>query len=79
MESSPREQIAANLRAARARSKITQAELAKRAGLSEITIFRFENEERSPNVEHLLAIAQALNIAATELLPDLANPDRVIA
>ncbi len=49
---------------------LTQAELAERLGKSEMTIRRWESEERSPRMEEVQKIAQVFNISVSELLSD---------
>lgn len=60
--------VAEQLRAERAASGLTIDALAKRAGLGRNTIMRFESGERSPNVEQLSAITDALGLTLTTLL-----------
>lgn len=38
---------------------MTQAELARKAGVSERNIVRWENDQHAPRVDHIAAIAQA--------------------
>ncbi|EXG87943.1 putative transcriptional regulator with C-terminal CBS domains [Clostridium sp. ASBs410] len=45
----------------------TQAELAKEAGLSEISIRKYENGDRKPKIETLRCIANALEVPLYEL------------
>lgn len=45
----------------------TQAELAKEAGLSEISIRKYENGDRKPKIETLRCIAKALEVPLHEL------------
>lgn len=47
---------------------LTQAELAKKAGLSEIAIRKYENGDRKPKIETLRCIATALGVPLYELL-----------
>ncbi|AXK88879.1 helix-turn-helix domain-containing protein [Nocardia farcinica] len=54
--------IAAELRAARARRKLTQAELAERAGLHVNSVARLERGERDAKVGQILALASALGV-----------------
>lgn len=46
---------------------LTQAELAKKANLSEISIRKYENGSRKPKIETLRSIANALNVPLYEL------------
>jgi transcriptional regulator with XRE-family HTH domain len=70
MEGKGRARLADELRAARARLRITQEELASRAGLSSATIFRLENGRRDIKAAQLIAIARVLGVRAADLLPD---------
>lgn len=70
MDGTVRARLAAEIRAARARSKITQEELGKRAGLSAATIFRLENGQRDIKVGQLIAVAQVLGVPVGDLIPD---------
>ena len=45
---------------ARLRLDLTQRELANLIGVSHVTIFRWENGDRTPNVNHLADLANAL-------------------
>ncbi|MFE3059077.1 helix-turn-helix domain-containing protein [Nocardia sp. NPDC059239] len=65
--------IAAGLRAERARQRRTRKSIAAQSGLSVGTVGRLENGERSATVEQLMALASALDVPATALLPELAN------
>ncbi|WP_410495110.1 helix-turn-helix domain-containing protein [Cellulosilyticum sp. ST5] len=53
-------ELGEHIRLARHCSELTQKELAKRAGLSEITIRKYEKGERKPKIEQLRKIAKAL-------------------
>lgn len=53
---------AATIRAERAGARLSQAEVAKRAGLARVSYIRYETGERKPNIAQVAAIAQALNI-----------------
>lgn len=64
--------LAAELRGQRGRKRLTQAQLAERAGVAYRTVVRLENAQRSATAEQLLALAHALGVPATALLPDLA-------
>lgn len=50
------------LRAARKKYKVTQAELAKRANLPRSTITRFESGDSNPTIGMLKKVAKALNM-----------------
>ncbi len=62
-------QIAANLKKARSDAELTQAELAKKAGLSTNYISRIERADVSPTVETLEKLAKALKIKSSSILP----------
>ena len=47
---------------------LTQAELAKRAGLQESWISHFEVGRRKPSIRNLLKLSDALNVSADYLL-----------
>ena len=53
-------ELSERIRTARQFHDLTQKELAKRAGLSEITIRKYEKGERKPKIEQLRKIAEAL-------------------
>ncbi len=60
--------LAQNVKRLRAQRRWTQQELAKRSGVSRITISRIENEdEQSPRVETLEKLAEALGVSLAEL------------
>lgn len=48
---------------------ITQQGLADKAGMSVMSIRRYEEGKRTPNIESLRKIAKALNCSAVELIP----------
>ncbi len=56
-------------RAARALLGVTQAELARQAGVSRLTIVHFERAERKPIPANLAAIRSALEASGVALLP----------
>lgn len=56
------------IKAIREELGITQAELAKLSGLSEISIRKYEKGDRNPKFETLVKIAVALNIPVNNLL-----------
>ncbi len=57
-----------NLKAARAKKKLTQEQLAERAGLSVAYISLLERGARCPPLPTLDALADALGVRATSLL-----------
>jgi DNA-binding XRE family transcriptional regulator/predicted RNase H-like HicB family nuclease len=50
------------LRRARAAAGLTQAELAKRAGVSQPAIAKIENPDANPTIETLVKVAEALRV-----------------
>jgi len=67
------------LRAARARRDLTRLQLADLTGLAVSTIQRFENGERSPDMQQLHALCAALDISMREFvtlaLKDVERPE----
>lgn len=57
-----------NLRLYRERGKLTQRQLAELVGMTQQTIFRYEDGSRIPNFYDGAKIARALNITCEELL-----------
>ena len=57
-----------NLRAYRQARCMTQKELAKRTGLTDVWISHYENGRRLPSVLNLIKLADALNISIDELV-----------
>ena len=49
---------------------LTQAELARKAGIGRITLVRLENGERTPRLSTLSAVAHALDMGVRDLLVD---------
>ncbi|MFC9966286.1 helix-turn-helix domain-containing protein [Nocardia ignorata] len=66
--------VSANLRAARARSGITQEELARRSGVSANAITRYERGVRDPRVGQLVRLARALHVLPSSLIDNVDNP-----
>jgi transcriptional regulator with XRE-family HTH domain len=52
---------------------LTQAELAKKSGLSEISIRKYENNDRKPKLETIRKIAIALDVYMNELIENWSN------
>lgn len=71
-----------NIKTARKRLKITQKELATRLGIAEITIRKYENGDREPNLETIEKLATALEVTPYELLggasPTMTSEDKHI-
>lgn len=56
------EAVSEAIRAERAARKLSQAELARKAGIPRVTYIRYETGERTPNMAAGFRIAQALGI-----------------
>lgn len=63
-------QVGQLLRAERRHQNLTQDQLAERAGLDSKTVSRIENGVMSPILDHLLDLADALDVPPASLLPD---------
>jgi transcriptional regulator with XRE-family HTH domain len=57
-----------NLRAIRRKKGLTQAQLARNAGISRRMIGHYETQVKRPSIDKVKKIAQALNISDNELL-----------
>lgn len=55
-------EIGQNIQEARKKAKLTQKELAEKVGIATITVQQYERGVRTPKIETLQKIAQALNI-----------------
>ena len=55
------------MRRARKKQGLTQAELAEKAGVSTMTIRRYESGDRKPRLEEALKISRALGLALKDL------------
>jgi len=55
--------VAAELRSLRGRHRLSRAKLAELSGVAEKTIQRFENEERSPDINQLTKLCRAFGIS----------------
>jgi transcriptional regulator with XRE-family HTH domain len=64
----PIEKIAMRIKALRARRKITQAELAERAGISHGYLARLETGRQDPTITTLEKLAKALKVPVEKLL-----------
>ncbi len=56
------------LKKAREKRKLTQAELATKAGVHEMTISRLERGDRQPSMDLLQRLARALKVKIADLL-----------
>ncbi|MGN0126035.1 MAG: helix-turn-helix domain-containing protein [Rhodococcus sp. (in: high G+C Gram-positive bacteria)] len=63
-----RNAFAAEIRAARARRGVTQAEVAKSSGMSRATIARLEAGERTLDMAQLFDLCEALGVDPGEIL-----------
>ncbi|MFG1794256.1 helix-turn-helix domain-containing protein [Nocardia sp. NPDC049149] len=60
--------IGAELLAQRHRNKLTRLELRELSGVAEKTIQRFEDGQRSPDVQQLVKLASALNLSVLDFV-----------
>lgn len=67
--------IGTKIRFSRIEAGLSQGELAKRAGISRSAVFRYEAGERTPNLDTVRAIAEALNVSEAELLFERTEAD----
>lgn len=58
------------IRRERKKQDLTQVELAEKAGVSTMTIRRYESGDRKPRLEEALKITGALGLALKDLLSD---------
>jgi transcriptional regulator with XRE-family HTH domain len=65
------------LRALRKAANLTQGELGELAGFAQETISHYENDRRPMQLDHMRALARALNCSVADILPDQDNPDRL--
>lgn len=63
--------FAANLRQARAKSGLSQTQLAKAAGISQSEIYRLEAGTREPRLGTLVSLGKAMGIDGADLLVGL--------
>lgn len=63
-----KERIASGIRAERARARLSQAELAERAGLNQVSIANYEREASCPSLENAIRIAEALGCTVNDLV-----------
>lgn len=60
--------VARLLREERARQKLTLVEVGDRAGLHHVAVLRIENAERTPGLDTLLRLSDALGIELADLI-----------
>ena len=64
----PSNALAANLRALRELRRLTQAQLGARAGMAPASISHFETGQRTPSLDSLVKLAEALGVSIDTLL-----------
>ncbi len=64
----PKPKIGKNLKRIRKDKKITQVQLAKKAGISSNYYARIERDEENPSLEVLKEISKALKVKSSEIL-----------
>lgn len=74
MSKSTAARFADNLRRARAKSGLSQTQLAKAAGISHSEIYRLEAGTREPRLGTLLNLGSAMGIEGADLLDGLGDP-----
>lgn len=61
------EALASNLRAERARSDLSQEELAARSGVSAASLIKYESGEMTPGIDKIVSMAEALGCTPNDL------------
>lgn len=61
--------VSDNIQRLRKERKLTQANLAKKANISEISIRKYESGDRAPKLETIRKIALALEVSVGDILP----------
>ncbi|MEX0895898.1 MAG: helix-turn-helix transcriptional regulator [Patescibacteria group bacterium] len=64
----PKPKIGTNLKKLRSDKKLTQAQLAKLAGITANYYARIERDEENPSIEVIRDIAKALKVKSCEIL-----------
>lgn len=67
-------QIGARMRQLRTSLRLTQAEVAEAAGIEPSFYGQLERGTNTPSVKTLMAVAEALHVAAADLLPSPNHP-----
>lgn len=65
------------LRELRKAARLTQKELGEKAGFAQETISHYENDRRPLQLDHMRAIAKALDCTVADILDEQDNPDRL--
>lgn len=68
------EQLAENLKRLRKERKLTQHELAEKAGISRQSIHYIESQARWPSLEMVVILAKALKVPESSLFEDQSSP-----
>jgi len=66
---SSQEQIGKNIKKARLKLNLTQAEVAEKAGIHTNYFARIERGEENPSIDIIENIAKALKVKSSEILP----------
>ena len=66
--------FAESLKSHRLAAGLSQAELAKKAGINQATVSRYEEGSREPSWGHVQRIAAALGLGCTEFSEDVSLP-----
>lgn len=74
MATKQRADIFLNIRAERARRRLRLSDVARSVGVTPAHLGRLERNPFSMRIGHLLAIAKALDVPASCLLPDAPSP-----
>lgn len=59
-----------NLRQARIKAGLTQVELAEAAGISRMSVVRYEDGTSEPTVSKLLKLCKALSVTVSDLISE---------
>ncbi len=62
--------IGKNLRRLRQREALTQAELAKMAGIGEVTLSRIERDESDPHMSTIRKLARVFDVHPSKLMDE---------